>query len=163
MKIINFNWTCPALLAGAKKVTRRQWADRHAAGFKEGDYVQAWDKSPRVKGAKRVAVIQLTETPWKEAAILMDQADYIEEGLFFLSKNPHLVPEEMKRMLALDGFGNLPAGMWMWFQHWRETGGDQWVIRFKVMSYVEPDIPGLRDQGPSLAGLDPTQGSGSPG
>ncbi len=163
MKIISFAWTTPALLAGAKVVTRRQWADRYAAGFKVDDYVQAWDKSPRVKGAKRVAVIQLIETPWKEAAILMDQEDYLQEGLFFLSKSPHLVPEEMKRMLDMDGYGKLPGAMWHWFQNWRETAGELWVVRFKVIEYVGAPVPGLPEQGPVQPGLDPMQGPGATG
>ncbi len=56
--IISFAWTTPALLAGKKTVTRREWSDKHAAKFKPGDLVDAWDKSPRFKG-KKVAVIRI--------------------------------------------------------------------------------------------------------
>lgn len=57
--IISFAWTTQALLAGRKTVTRREWTDGHAAKFKPGDLVDAWDKLPRCKGSKKVAVIRI--------------------------------------------------------------------------------------------------------
>lgn len=163
MKIISFNWVTPALLAGAKTVTRRHWADRHAEAFKEGDLVQAWDKLPRVPGAKRIAIIELTRDPYKEASILMDHGDYANEGLLWLSLNPRLVPPEMMKMLAKDGYGKLPQGMWEWFLHWRQTGGALWVIRFKVIEYVRPGQPESLYQHRPWASIDFAGGSRVPG
>ena len=71
MRIISFAWTTPALLAGAKTVTRRDWKGRHGMAFHEGDFVQAWDRSPRV-GGKQVATIQLTESPYVSDIYLDD-------------------------------------------------------------------------------------------
>lgn len=39
MKIISFAETTPALLADAKTVTRREWAEKHARSFKAGERV----------------------------------------------------------------------------------------------------------------------------
>ncbi len=63
--IISFAWTTPALLAGAKTMTRRDWTDAHAAKFHAGDLVDAYDKSPRAHGHK-VATIRLTRDPYLE-------------------------------------------------------------------------------------------------
>ena len=62
MKIISFAWTTPALLAGRKTVTRREWAHSHAKGFQNAQLVQAYDKAPFL-GGKRVAIIRLTQAP----------------------------------------------------------------------------------------------------
>ena len=56
--IISFAWTTAALLDGRKTVTRREWSDAHAAKFKPGDLVDAYDRSPRFKG-KKVGVIRI--------------------------------------------------------------------------------------------------------
>jgi hypothetical protein len=63
MKIISFAWTTPALLAGSKCVTRREWDKKYAESFEAGEYVQAFDKSPRA-GGKCVAIIELTQKPY---------------------------------------------------------------------------------------------------
>ena len=52
-----------AIFAGAKTVTRRIWTDRHAAHFREGQLVDAWDQLPRVRGSHKVAEIRLTQAP----------------------------------------------------------------------------------------------------
>lgn len=141
MRIISFSWTLPALLSGAKVVTRRDWKDRYAESFKADEYLSAWDRSQRLKGSKAVAVIQLIEKPYKEATILMNQGDFYQEGLWWLACNPKLIPEPMKEMLAKDGYGKLPGAMWNWFNHWRETAGELWVIRFKVIRYLDRPVP----------------------
>lgn len=41
MRIISFAWTSPALLAGAKTVTRRDWDDSYARRFSAGELVAA--------------------------------------------------------------------------------------------------------------------------
>jgi len=86
MKIISFAWTTEALLAGLKTVTRRFWSDSYAEKFKEGDRVQAWDKSPRFGGCK-VAEIRLTCDPYKEKLAAMPEDDVAKEGGLWASKN----------------------------------------------------------------------------
>lgn len=124
--IISFGWTTPALLAGAKTVTRRQWTPKHAAHFKAGMLVDAWNTSPRnVKGyPRKVAVIRLTETPGleftKDAAI----SDFKEEGFAYLQANG----------LKVDGL--TPLQLWeRW--HIPEFHTALYVVRFEVVEYME--------------------------
>ncbi|MEE9356541.1 MAG: hypothetical protein V3U75_13200 [Methylococcaceae bacterium] len=82
MKIISFAWTTEALRTGKKTVTRRFWSDSYAKQFKEGDLVQAYDRSPRFKG-KQIAIIRLTQAPYKEPLSLMtDEEEKAEGGLW---------------------------------------------------------------------------------
>ncbi len=68
--IISFAWITPSLLARLKDVTRREWSDAHAAKFKPGDLVDAWDKSPRFKG-KKVAVIRIVSIGRQQLGLML--------------------------------------------------------------------------------------------
>ena len=81
--IISFAWTTPALLAGAKTVTRRDWKPEHAAKFHAGMLVEAYDRSPRAHGRK-VATIRLTSAPRREWSSHLSEADYEAEGFVWL-------------------------------------------------------------------------------
>ena len=63
--IISFAWTTPALLAGAKTMTRRDWDADYARRFRAGMLVDAYDRSPRARGRK-IAMIRLTRDPYFE-------------------------------------------------------------------------------------------------
>ena len=52
VKIISFAWTTPALLAGRKTVTRRDWSDRYALLFHADDFVAGYNRSPRHGGRR---------------------------------------------------------------------------------------------------------------
>lgn len=106
MLIISFAHTTKALLAGKKTVTRRFWDDRHAAKFRKGMAVQAWDRSPRA-GGKCVAVIELTENPYRERLRNMPDGDLEAEGGLWESK---------------EEFVGLMGG----------PDAEPWVVRFRV-------------------------------
>ncbi len=116
MMIISFAWTTPALLAGEKTRTRRDWSDEYAKKFKVGDLIQAYDKQPRFKG-KKVAIIKITNIE-KEDISLMPDEDYIKEGFAYLER----INKEI--------FGKNPRTA---FQEWREEGGEYWVIDFEIL------------------------------
>lgn len=61
---ISFAWTIEKVLDGSKTSTIRPWADKHAAKFKEGDRVKAYNRNPR-NGGKPMAVIRITRAPFK--------------------------------------------------------------------------------------------------
>lgn len=125
--IISFAWTTPALLAGRKTVTRRNWLNRHADKFEAGILVDAWDKSPRFKG-KKVAVIRLTQEPVLEWIADMPDEDFEAEGFKFFQENPELIPT---------AFNLKPTEtMWDRFKFWREAGQTLWVIRFEIVKFV---------------------------
>ena len=108
MKIISFTWTTPALLAGAKTVTRRGWKPEYAARFKAGDFILAYDRSPRVHGMP-VALLRLTRTPYFERVSQMPDSDFEAEGLKALGWTRQM------------------------FEQWRGTTGALWVVRFEVI------------------------------
>lgn len=117
MKIISFAWTTPALLAGVKTCTRREWSPRYAKSFYKGELVQAWDKLPRAKG-KRVGTIRLTADPFLSNEY--PDSDYTNEGLRWMERNRHLIQ------------GVSPYQFW---NQWRREPKDRWVVRFEL---VEP-------------------------
>ncbi len=124
MKIISFAWTTPALLAREKTVTRRDWKERFARGFKAGDLVAAWDKLPRNHGRK-VATIRLTCKPYKQVVAMAPDSDYEAEGFGFFERHPEELP-------ANAPWPVVDRAMWQQFRF-----GDRfkvlWVVRFEVV------------------------------
>jgi hypothetical protein len=116
MKIISFALTVPALLAGRKSRTRREWPDRYASMFKAGDHCQAFDRSPRF-GGKQIAIIEIIEIK-KQHLSEMNAEDYEKEGFKYFEDN----------------------GLKIWnkeatqaFNDWREDDQEVYVIDFKVL------------------------------
>ena len=119
MKIISFGKTTPALLAGRKTVTRREWAAKHAASFAAGELVQAWNQSPRVKGSHRVGTIRLTEEPYLEQSDKIPLTDYEREGFGYLDEQGLRLGDNME-----------PGVLW---RHWYSFPADLWVVRFELV------------------------------
>jgi hypothetical protein len=115
VKIISFAWTTPALLAGRKKVTRREWSKDYAQRFKAGDLVAAYDKNPR-NGGKQIATIRLTHDPYLERTDQMPGSDYEDEGLKYF--------EEQGLLFR----GMTPQTFW---RNWKAAKTLVWVIRFE--------------------------------
>ena len=117
MRIISFAWTTPALLAGRKSVTRRDWSDDYALRFHAGDDVAAYDRNPR-HGGRQVATIRLTADPYRESTAKVPPEDYEGEGFAFLA-------EQGKKVDGLP-----PAVLW---KAWHLYPQEMWVIRFEVV------------------------------
>lgn len=116
--IISFAWTTPALLAGAKTMTRREWTTQHALKFHAGDLVDAWNRSPRAgrsSGARKVATIRLTRDPYEQSTRELDSRDYAREGFAWLERNG-----EFDRAWSI----------WTdWTMHYRTL----WVVEFELV------------------------------
>ena len=69
--ISSFHDTTPAFIAGRKGRTRREWADSHAAKFHVDTIFQAYDRSPRVSGAKKVGMGRIV-APLRQEPISRD-------------------------------------------------------------------------------------------
>lgn len=124
MRIISFSYTTPALLAGRKSVTRREWSDKYAAGFHKGDLIQAYNRSPR-NGGERVAYIELTQDPYRELTWDMPDEDYDREGFKYFAENPDV---EVPVTFAPED------GDWLeHFKAWRREAEYLWVIRFELL------------------------------
>jgi len=118
MKIISFAWTTPALLAGEKTVTRRDWNPKHAARFKAGELVAAYDRQARF-GGKKVAIIRLTRDPYLEWSDAIPPEDYDKEGFAYA----------MAHGLRFEGRTS-SADVW---RFWHEERHQQWVVRFELV------------------------------
>jgi len=124
MSIISFSWTTAPLVAGAKTVTRREWKDEYAAQFRTGQRLAAYDRSPRF-GGQAVAVIELTEAPYRESSADAPQSDYAAEGLAWL--------EERGRLLGGLGSGRHAPHARAFWRLWHAFPRDLWVVRFTVV------------------------------
>ena len=91
MKNISFAYTTPALLAGQKTVTRRDWDPGYANRFERGELVNAYNRSPRHHGEK-AATLRI-ESVIYEANALAPASDYEAEGFAFLEAHPDLLPK----------------------------------------------------------------------
>lgn len=123
--IISFSWTTPALLAGQKTVTRRDWKPEHAAKFKAGQLLDAWNTTPRnVRGnPHKVAVIRLTQDPYLELSSEIPDADWYGEGFEYAME--HDLRFERKT-----------TARQVW-DFWKTSPHYQWVVRFEVVEYLE--------------------------
>jgi len=117
VKIISFAWTTPALVAGAKTVTRRDWKPRWAAGFRDGELVAAYDRQPRYRG-KQVATIRLTRSPYRESTADAPAEDYLAEGFKYLTE------------IGAKVDGHQPETLW---RAWHLYPRDLFVVRFELV------------------------------
>jgi len=133
MKLISFAWTTPALLAGRKTVTRRQWSTKYATRFKAGEQVKAYDKLPRNFG-KPVAVIELLHAPYIELINCAPDGDYEAEGFKFFEEHPDLLPHNAPwQKMDFSVFND-----WRYRHHM--AGGQPpcyWVVRFNPIEILE--------------------------
>lgn len=115
MANISFAWTTPALLAGVKRVTRRDWPESYARRFRRGQTHAAWDRNPRYRGSQ-VGLIALTADPVFSAELPPEDFDL--EGFGLLS------------FLGLKVDGQRPEVMW---RAWRMHAVPQWIVRFELV------------------------------
>ncbi len=120
MRIISFAWTTPALVAGHKTCTRRDWAPGWAVRFQTGDLVAAYDRSPRYRG-KQVAVVRLTARPYPESTRDAPETDYEAEGFAFLSK------------IGAKVDGMTPEALW---RLWHISARLLYVVRFELVEVM---------------------------
>lgn len=120
--IISFAWTTPALLAGAKTMTRRDWTGDYARRFRAGMLVDAYDRSPRARGRK-VATIRLTRAPRREWSTDLTEADYDREGFTWL--RAHGDWETVDRVMRA----------------WGEQRRLLWVVEFELVEVLGSSLP----------------------
>jgi hypothetical protein len=117
--IISFAWTTPALLAGEKTMTRRKWSAQHAAHFKSGMLVDAWDRSPRTGKGRKVATIRLTRDPYLEVLDGPIPSEvYRREGFAYLATHGQ---RELVERICSD---------------WVGSGDVEWVVEFELVERV---------------------------
>lgn len=128
MKIISFAYTTAALLAGKKTVTRRYWNPRQALGFKPGDIIQAWDKSPRF-GGRKVAEIEIISVEQQSMGQAPD-SDFEKEGFVYMCENKIPIEKKGNKLIYPD---------WQYWLEWKNTDETiyemPYVVRFKVIKH----------------------------
>lgn len=122
MRIICFAWTTAALVVGAKTCTRRKWPPNWARQFHKGDLVVAYDRSPRY-GGKQVAMIRLTQDPYRENTADAPDADYEAEGLAWMEREMLPIFQNKRRFTFANDF----------WDAWKNEAEDVWVVRFELV------------------------------
>jgi uncharacterized protein YqfB (UPF0267 family) len=118
--IISFAWTTPALLAGAKTITRREWTEDHALRFDAGDLVKAYDKSPRAHG-RQVAEIRLTRDPYAQNTRNLTDNDFLREGFSWLVLNGTQADRDRVQRI---------------WEEWHVAPRALWVVEFELVDRV---------------------------
>ena len=117
MKIISFAWTTPAIYAKRKTCTRRDWNDVYAGRFQAGEMVAGYNRSQRF-GGRQIAVVHLTEKPYKEPLCNVSDSDWEAEGFAYLTE------------IGARVNGMTPLQLW---EIWKHTPDPEWVIRFEIV------------------------------
>lgn len=114
-------------------MTRRDWTGHYASGFRAGDLVQAWDKSPR-NGGHRVATIRLTDDPVHESTAGMFRADYHAEGFAWMNKHIERRAEVVNALAKQLGLPKVwSADFASLFNAWIDAEKWLWVVRFELV------------------------------
>lgn len=120
--IISFAWTTPALLAGAKTMTRREWHPDHASRFKPAMLVDAWDRSPRTGKGRKVATIRLTRAPWYQTTEPLSDDDWLREGFSWLVRSGDAWARDRAQFI--------------WDDWSRRRALHLWVVEFELVEVV---------------------------
>lgn len=124
--MISFGWTTPALLAGVKTRTRRDWSERTreqmAKAFERGDLIDAWNTSPRNKAGnpRKIATLRLTSAPVQTTEYPAE--DWEREGLAWLQMNGYLVDSQPPREL---------------WRFWLDCRPLLTLVEFEVVEYLD--------------------------
>jgi hypothetical protein len=122
--LISFAWTSAALLAGAKTVTRRdEWTAAHAEHFRPEQLVDAWDRLPRVKGAKKIAVIRVRRAPYRERSDAIAPDQWHAEGFAW--------------MQAYGSSDDVVRASRIWLG-WKQHPVELYVLEFELVSTICP-------------------------
>jgi hypothetical protein len=121
-------------LAGVKTCTRRDWDAGYAARFQSGEYLKAYDRSPRARG-NHIGVIQLTQKPILEPLSVMTDSDYEAEGFAWALAHPEALTRTVEG-LSRDHFIREVCTK-EGFERWRNSGQTMWTVRFQLVELTD--------------------------
>lgn len=119
--IVSFAHTTAALLCGSKTATRRAWSPSHAARFRPGDLVDAWDRSPRTRLGHKVATIRISRAPYLQPTHLTTPEDFHREGFAWI------------RDYGTPAARELVSRIW---REWHEQPSEMYVVEFELVSTI---------------------------
>ena len=105
-----------ALLAGEQTVTFRSWANKVYANYYQGNIITAQDRR-----GKPVAIIKITQTPYKKMSDQLLVSDWINIGYDYMQR------------MRLRINGETPWSIW---QKWINDPDYLWIIRFEVLEVL---------------------------
>jgi len=105
-----------ALLAGEQTVAFRPWAVKVYANYNQGDIITAQDRR-----GKSVAIIKITQTPYKKMSDNLLVSDWVNHGFDYMQRQ-HLRTN-----------GETPWSIW---QNWINDPDYLWVIRFEMLEIL---------------------------
>jgi hypothetical protein len=145
--IISFAWTTPALLSGAKTMTRRDWTPQYAAKFKPGMLVDAWNMSPRTGKGRKIATIRIEDVV-EERSLWIPSDDIFPEGVMWSMRHGVAVPDGARDWNA----------WWTEFKiAWHQHGG--YRIGFELVERVSsPAVRAAPDTEGGNANLSSSRG-----
>jgi len=135
-KSISFAWTSPALLAGRKTCTCRDWGDDYARRFRAGDVIAAYDRSPRY-GGTQIATLRLTHdaTHGRLIDVLGGfDAAYEAEGFAWGDEQVAAGNEQMRKAIER----NLGVEPGETLRDWLHQTAmvREWIVRFEVVEVL---------------------------
>ncbi|HEC64444.1 MAG TPA: hypothetical protein ENI23_04040 [bacterium] len=121
-----FGWLADAVLNEQKTGSLRDWGVVEANEWKRRQFVYAFDEPPS-KGGKRLALLEITQTPYKVDTKKLRKSDYVAFGLAYAQAFGLKSPS-----------GRTPEEIW---EGWKNNSEEYYVIRFRVIQVYDQLAP----------------------
>jgi len=93
--------------------------------FKKGEIIAAYDKQRRF-GGRKIGLIKLTQTPYKQSTAELTEEDWFDEGMHVLESEGKTFPSRTGNPKDVES----PTEFW---ERWKSEPKELWVIRFKIV------------------------------
>lgn len=113
-----FGWLTDAVLNEQKTLALRDWGNVEALEWKRRMLCYAYDEPPSM-GGKRLALLEISHTPYKKSTKKLRQSDYFASGLAYAQAQGQKAPD-----------GKTPEQVW---EYLKSSDKEYWVVRFRVL------------------------------
>ena len=117
-----FGFLSDAVLNEQKTMALRNWGDIEANEWKRRQLCYAYDKPPS-KGGKRLALLEITQTPYKIQTDKLRKSDFFASGLAYAQAQGKKAPS-----------GRAPEEIW---ESLKNSSEEYYVIRFRVIQIYD--------------------------
>lgn len=125
LKEIAFGWMSPALVTGNKSMIRQcSWSNEYAKCISDNEIFIALDKV-RVNGGTDIALIRLTNAPYKQHRRETPESDYAPEGFEYFGNHPEMLPEHLK-----------DVDLWEHWADFKKQNSYVYVLRFEIIHLI---------------------------
>ncbi|KKL53620.1 hypothetical protein LCGC14_2273620, partial [marine sediment metagenome] len=116
-KWLSFGWLTPAVLAGQKTLSLRDWGPVEAQSWQRAQLAFCYDKEPS-KGGNKMALLRISHTPYKRQANKLRNSEFYAAGLMYAQSMGLRHPK-----------GLTPEQIWSKI---KESSVEVWVVRYRV-------------------------------